>query len=301
MKRFRKIAAVALMACLALALCACASEPYKPAQKDSTVDPSALIKGGTLIVGVNSLSTPFAMQSNGSIVGLDVDIAAAIADEMGLKLEVVDVGSDATGALANGTVDMVMSLDSADDSLDCWVSDPYINSCVALFAQSSNSTIPTKKSKPTICAESSSMSAWVVTDQFGSSALEPQDLSTALENLSSGNASYVAADAIIGTYAINAAHYDAHMVALMEKLSGYCVGAASTNTALQSALQQALTSFNEKGLLNVIENRWLGSVVDYSNIAYTAGATDAKASTGIDSDKNDGEGVSDVGSNAVTF
>ncbi|MGN0046368.1 MAG: substrate-binding periplasmic protein [Eggerthellaceae bacterium] len=294
-----KIAALALVACLACALCGCASEPYVPAKKDSTVDPSALITADVLTVGVNANSAPFAMESDGSIVGIDVDVAASIADEMGLSLEVVDVGTDATGALENGTVDMVMGLDSADNSLDCWVSDPYMNSCVALFSHNSNSTIPTKKSKPSICADSASMSAWVVTDQYGSSALDPQDLSSSFEKLNAGETDYVAADAVVGTYATYASHYDAHIVALMEKLSGYCLGASSTNTALQSALQSALASFNEQGVLSVIENRWLGMSIDYDSISYTSGAKDAKASSSTQTESS--EGVSGVGSNAVTF
>lgn len=292
---------LALVACLTMALCGCASQPYTPKQKESTVDSSALIKAGTLTVGVNAMSAPFAMESNGSIAGIDVDTAAALADQMGLKLEIVDVGTDATGALEAGTVDVVMGLDSADTTLSCWVSDPYITSCVALFAQTSNSTIPTKKSKPSIAAEASSMSAWVVTSQFGADALNPQDISSAMEKLNSGEVTYVAADAVIGTYAINASKYNGHIVALMEKLSGFCIGASSTNTALQSAIQTALSNYSNQGVSDVVEARWLGQNLDLSTCSFTEGATDAKSNSGTDSSKEKESGVSGVGSNAVTF
>ena len=35
-------------------------------------------------------------------------MAAAIADEMGLDLQIIDVGSDPQSAIANGEVDIVM-------------------------------------------------------------------------------------------------------------------------------------------------------------------------------------------------
>ena len=66
-----------------------------------------------LRVGVNTQNQPLAGVSTSSqnIVGLDVDIAAYLADSFGLKLELVDVGTDAQAALDGGTVDIVMGVD----------------------------------------------------------------------------------------------------------------------------------------------------------------------------------------------
>ena len=94
MKRASVLVATLVVALsMAVALVGCSSGTYTPQTKDQAVSNSALKSSGTLRVGVNASNAPYAAESSGSIVGIDVDIAAAIADEMGLKLELVDVGS----------------------------------------------------------------------------------------------------------------------------------------------------------------------------------------------------------------
>ena len=92
-KRVAAAVLTALVACLAFALCGC-TEPYNPdaAKKAPTVDASALKEEGVLHVGVNASSYPLAGQANGKMSGLDVDVAAAIGQELGLRVEFVDVG-----------------------------------------------------------------------------------------------------------------------------------------------------------------------------------------------------------------
>ena len=88
----------------------------------------------TLRVGVNTENPPLAGMGSGKIIGIDVDIAAALADELGLKLSVVDVGSDPAGALANGTVDVVLGIDDSASDGDFWRSASYLPTGIALFA-----------------------------------------------------------------------------------------------------------------------------------------------------------------------
>lgn len=292
----------ALTICMGLMLCGCAGNTYTPSKKTSTVDSSALGKSGTLRVGVDSSNAPFASQSNGKIIGLDVDIAAALADEMGLNLEIVDVGTDADGSIKKGTVDVVMSIDKTDTSLSCWMSDIYTQSCVALFSKTANTTVPTKSSSPTIAAQTSSMSAWDVTNQFGTSALKStSDLKTAFSNLESGTVKYVAADAVIGSYVVNASNYDAHIVALMEKPSGYCMGVSNTNTTLKTAVAKALATLEDNGTIGIVETKWLGTSMDLSKVSLTEGAktaTTSSTSTSSDSTSTSTD-TSNAGANAV--
>jgi polar amino acid transport system substrate-binding protein len=100
-KRFVAVIVSAMAAVLLVALCGCTG-PYDPnaSMKESTVEPEALHQPGTLRVGVDAASYPFAGQANGEITGLDVDVASALAQEMGLKVEFVDVGSEPGEALS---------------------------------------------------------------------------------------------------------------------------------------------------------------------------------------------------------
>lgn len=314
MKRMVAVfASVVSVLALSLALCGCSSSTYSPEKKEATVTSPAIAQEGVLRVGVNSSNAPFSAQVSGGIVGLDVDVAAALADEMGLTLEIVDVGTDSEGALKEGTVDIIMSVDSTDTAATCWTSDPYIDSAVALFATDENATMPKKGDKNlTIEAQTSSMSAWEVSNQFGDEAMKGvSDLKTAFSDLSSGKTAYSAADAVIGSYVAHSNSIEAHIVGIMETPSGYCVGVGSDNENLQKAVAAALKSLSDKGIVSVIEKKWLGMALDMSKLAVSEGANDASAyeesDSESDSEKDSSEevmseenaGVGEVGSNAA--
>lgn len=295
------------------ALTGCATQDYVPKEKSPAVSSDVLIEAGVLHVGVTAENnTPFAGQASGKIVGLDVDIAAALADNLGLKLEIVDVGTDVDAALANKQVDIVMGVDKTSTQVACWRSDVYVESAVALFAPPSTTAVPTKESAPTIAAQSSSMSAWEVTNQFGDEALDAtSDLKGAFQAASSGAAGYAAADAVIGTYAAHTSEIDVHIVALMQNPSGYSIGVLDTNTDLKTAVSDALATLSGGGIISLIETKWLGAAIDLSNVPLTAavtngmGASDEEANGEKPADEASGDETAaasdqtDRGSNAV--
>ena len=218
MKRMKALVCCAAAACLAMVLAGCSSQQsYTPPEKSATVSSPAIGKSGTLRVGVNAGSPPLAgsPSSSSKIVGIDVDVAAALADQLGLKLEIVDVGTDPEAALKEGKVDVAMGIGSESD-VSFWRSPAYLPKGVALFSTPANATVPTKASSPKIAAQVSSTSSWQVTNEFGQDALVSEnDLKSAFAALADGSAQYVAADAVIGMYAAHSGGYDAQIVALM--------------------------------------------------------------------------------------
>ena len=287
-KRFGAIvAACALALCMVGMLAGCSSSNYQPESKSPTVATPTIGQSGTLRVGVNTGKSPLAgMGSDKSkIIGIDVDVAAAIADYMGLKLSIVDVGSDPESALKDGKVDIVMGIDSSDSTTAFWLSDEYLPTGVALFAlTSSNATVPTKDSNPTVAAQISSKSAWAVTNEFGDSALKTAtNLSDAFNQLSSGSVNYVASDAIIGLYAAHHQGIGVSMVALLANPSGYCVGVSSSNTQLRTSVTEAVSTLTSNGTIGVIESKWLGQSLDLAKTVKTAGAASASASSSASS------------------
>ncbi|MCH4183886.1 MAG: transporter substrate-binding domain-containing protein [Eggerthellaceae bacterium] len=267
------------------------STPYSPEMKSAQVAPPTIGENGVLRVGVNSNNAPFASQASGKVVGLDVDTAAAIADELGLKLEIVDVGSDPEGALEDGTIDIAMNIEKSDtNSRSFALTDPYVQTAVALFAQSGTSA-PSSSSLLTqsIEAQSSSLSAWQVTNQYGDSALKTtSDLKGAFADLSSGSTKYVAADAVIGTYVAKVSSCDASIVALLQKSTGYCIGVSSSNTDLKNAVSNALSTIQSNGVMNVIQTQWLGAPLDISSVPVvtTSKSTSSTTSSSNSSTKN---------------
>ncbi len=267
MKRWKALALTCIAAlCCSAVLAGCSSQAYTPTPKNQTISNSALSSAGTLRVGVNASAAPLAGQTSSSseIVGIDVDMAAALADQLGLKLEVVDVSTDAAGALTSGKVDVVMGVNKSD-SPSFWTSDTYLPTAVALFAQSSNSTVPANSASTKIAAQVSSNSAWAVTNEFDNSTITTtEDLKSAFSALESGKVQYVAADAVVGSYVSNNAGMDVHMVALMQQASGYCVGVLDGNTQLKQAVSNALSAMNSNGVSSVIQKKWLGTAMDLS-------------------------------------
>ena len=280
MKRF-KIAALAcaLATCACLLLAGCQSQTYTPPSKDQTVSASALGNPGTLRVGVNASSAPLAGQTSSSshIVGIDVDVAAYLADQMGLKVEVIDVGNDPATALSSGKVDMVLGVDASDENSGYWKSNPYIQTGVVLFGTASETAVPTVDSKPAIAAQASSKSSWRVTNLFGDSSLVVQeDLKAAFEAMAKGTARYVASDAVVGTYVAYSNGYDDKIIALLQDPSGYCAAVATSNTELQGAVASAIESLVSGGMMNIIESKWLGKAINLNDITIVKAPTDNK-------------------------
>ena len=296
-KRIRAIAALAAaMACLALVLGGCSSSNYQPALKDPTVAPPTVGQAGTLRVGVDTANPPLAGMGSDKIIGIDVDIAAALADRLGLKLSIVDVGSDPEGALAEGKVDIVMGIDQSEGG-DFWLSSAYLPTGVAAFATSPDAGVPTAGGSAKFAAQISSKSAWAVTNEFGESALtSTTNLTDAFADLTSGSDSYVAADAIIGYYAAHGQGIDVSIVAMLLAPSGYCIGVPNDNAELQAAVTQAVDDLTSGGVIDVIEQKWLGTSLDLSAVPQTAGAP---AATQAEDKDDDGDAPATVGGNAV--
>lgn len=273
-KRFASLVLCLIVgSCLIASLAACSSQTYTPEAKTPLISSPTIGKEGTLRVGVDSSKTPFAALIDSRFVGLNVDIAAAIADELGLKLELVDVGIDPATALAGDTVDIVMGIDKSDSTVNFWTSDPYIQSGSALFSMSEAAPIPTGDSQK-IAAQVSSTSAWEVSLQFGEGALvSAMDPEEAFANLSSGSVSYVAADAIIGTYAANKHSIAAHLTCLLQNPSGYSVGVLHENAELMQIISDTLATLEGNGMIDVIEKKWLGSVIDLTNVVVSSAIT----------------------------
>lgn len=257
-------------------------DTYKPELKSATVTPPTIGQSGTLRVGVNAEKSPLAGMSNDKIIGMDVDIAAAIADEMGLKLSIVDVGTDPRAALAEGKVDIVMDIDkAAETSEDMWTSQEYLPTGIALFAlASSNPGAPAAGSAPLVAAQVSSTSAWAVTNGFGEGSLKATtNLSEAFTQLAGGAVQYVAADAVIGLYAAHVQDTEVVIAAMMAEPTSYRIGIVSTNTDLQNAVDGIVNSLDQGGFMKVVERKWLGQTLDLASVAKVQSAAPAASST----------------------
>ena len=107
MKRWKALALTCIAAlCCSAVLAGCSSQAYMPTPKNQTISNSALSSAGTLRVGVNASAAPLAGQTSSSseIVGIDVDVAAAIADGS-LDQFVAEANELSTGDIFEGLLE----------------------------------------------------------------------------------------------------------------------------------------------------------------------------------------------------
>lgn len=280
--------AVCVIAMLSLVvLCACSSQSYEPEKKAQMVSGAVLHTDGVLRVGVDASNVPYAAESEGNIVGIDVDVAAALADEMGLTLELVDVGANVENAFSQENVDIVMGVKNTSDAY--WTSEVYMTSAIALFAPDQNATAPAS-SKETfkVSAQSSSMSAWQITEKYGESHLISEaDLKTAFTDLTNNTANYVAADSTIGSYVTHSLGIEAYPIAVLQEKTSYRIACLPTNTAMQNAINTSLANIQSGGVIGVIQSKWLGNNSDITNLpSVSSKASSSDKSSESTSNKN---------------
>jgi polar amino acid transport system substrate-binding protein len=226
-----------------------------------------IAQDGVLRVGVDSSKAPFAGRPDNTIIGIDVDIAAALAEQMGLELLLVDTnGQDINALLKDGTVDVVMNIqgDIAASFSEVQVG-PYLIDGPAIFAVGLSSEAqafdPAQLNGMTIAAQEASLAAWQVGKDYGDDKLLTfPSLNGALDELSAGGVSYAAADAIVGSYLAVQQYKDIRCEGLLVEPQGVYMGVATDKTELATALTEALRSLRDGGNLQVIVAKWLGPV-----------------------------------------
>ena len=240
---------------------------YTPPLKESTVADNLLIEAGVLKVGLDTTNnSPYAGNINSEIIGMDADIAALIASDLGLKLEFVEIDNASQLPIGEDKVDVVIGVNKdVVSNSNYWYSDPYISNGACLFATDSKTRVPEKDDGSKFSAQTSSASAWKVSSYFGSESLvSTSSLNESFEMLAAGEVKYVASDIIVGSYAVHSNEYAASPIAMLEAPTSLSLAADIKNTDLCIALSDVITKIKSNGFLDLIVNKWLGVAPDPS-------------------------------------
>jgi len=99
----KKLLVVLLALCLIFAFAACAADEDNT--DDTTTDEAAV-----LVMGTNAAFPPYEYYQENQIVGIDAEIAAAIADKLGMKLQIMDMEfGSIIAAVQTGKADIGMA------------------------------------------------------------------------------------------------------------------------------------------------------------------------------------------------
>lgn len=134
----KKVLSILLISCLALAFCACGGDTTEDTTTDDTATQTssqsldAIKAAGEIVMFTNAEFPPFEYRDdNSEIAGVDVDIAKAIAEDIGVELVIEDVNFDSivasvqSGKAAFGAAGMTVT-DERSQQVD--FSTKYISS-----------------------------------------------------------------------------------------------------------------------------------------------------------------------------
>ena len=264
----------ALLSCIVLSGCVLQTVP------NTTLTPATEEKitkrAGVLTVGVNGSNTPYGgVNSDGDLIGLDVDLAAALADEMGYELQIVDVSSNGRSAIEDRQADVVLGMTKSGDDDKVTYSTAYLDDGATLFTLTDNaveSVTDVKLNKSNIIVQDDTDAASTVEGAVGIEKVDvTSTLQEAFEALEAGEEKYLVTDAVIGSYF--ARDYDD--VVRIGYIGSSCITPRYAVTLtkreeLTAAVDEAMIALTENGRLRVVASKWLGSEA----AALLAGATD---------------------------
>lgn len=159
----KKILSVLLIVCLAVSLVACGS-------KDTAGD-AEKASGDVITVATNAEFPPFEYLDGDKVVGADMEMAEALAEKMGKKIEIVNIDFDAalTGA-ATGKYDMAVAGITANDDRKANMnfSDDYYKASQAIIVTADSAIAAAKdlEGKTVSCQEGTTGEQYLLDNNY---------------------------------------------------------------------------------------------------------------------------------------
>lgn len=281
MSRVARVSVIVLSVLMvAAAVSGCAKKQQEPAALQPKIAPPAIGEPGVLRAGVDFSTPPFAGEDAGRQAGLDIDVAAALAERLGLKLQIAEVKPDkAAEALKADQVDVVMSVPLSEKALaGTTLGGTYIEDGPVLFAKTDASATvePTLGVKDLdgrkVAVQKNSAAYWTLSEQFGPDALIVKPtLRDAFDAAKKGEAEFVAGDAIVGSYL--ARDFEGYqIVGTVSPATLLGVAVLPDNSELADAVRGSLDTLSADGVLDAIRGKWVGKMpkLPQSTVATTS-------------------------------
>ena len=221
---------------------------------------------GVLRVGLDPTYPPFEVDDGSGVHGLDVDLAKAIANDLGLDVQFVYFGYDGLyDALATEQVDVLISalVIIPERTRDFSYSEPYFDAGEILIVPADNETINSMEDLGghTLAVELGSLGHVEATEWAKRVVdLEIRPFPTADEALTAvqqGNADAALTDAISGRLFLRE-NDGLKRLPQSVTVEPFALVVRSEDRQLLTVLNQSLDTLQQSGQLDQIENEWLG-------------------------------------------
>lgn len=266
------LAAGVLAASLALFGCSSNSTAGNDTKKDDSAKADTsytLVTDGTLTMGTSADYPPFENLENGEAVGFDVDLCKAVADELGLKFEVVNNQFDSllTGLAAGGKFDVVlagMTVEPEREELADFTDTYYVDDqAVAVMKDGAitkdNAKEELNKAGVIIAVQSGTTGETYCRENFPNATIQPYGNSTdSFAAMQAGQATAVCTNAAVVKKMLSEAYSDAQVVLEVATGEEYAVAVNKDNPELTKAINEAIKKLQDDGTVEKLAAKWLG-------------------------------------------
>ncbi len=257
------LATTALAAVSVLALTGCAGAAPSGGDASAPADGGdsklTLIAEGTLTVCSDIPYEPFeSLDSSGKAVGFDIDITQAIADDLGLKLNVIDSSFDAiTSGLFKTQCDIAASSISITDGRKKNVdfSEPYYDDDLVLVAKKGSPVTSIEDAKGQKVGVQTATTGEIYAKDNGLDPIGYEDSGLQIQSLKGGQTVASLGNQSVLKYAIKG---DTNFEVVQEISTGEQLGIAvpKGNTATLEAVNATVTKLKSSGELDKLEAKW---------------------------------------------
>ena len=232
------------------------------------------IKDGVLSVGIEIGYPPMEYfdEDGRTAIGFDVEMATAIAEVMGLKLELVDTAWDGIFAGVNADkYDVIISAVSwtADRNKELLLSKTYIaNAPVLVVPNGSEIADVQDLAGKAVAVQMESTADYLmqkyVEDGLATELKQYEKVINAFDELKAGRADAVCTDSVVAAYYLGDDAVNYKIVWEADEKEPICMAMKKGNDALMAAIEEALDSIKADGKLAEIAKKYFGteSVID---------------------------------------
>lgn len=278
--KMKKIFALLLAATMILSLAACGSkdsgtqtnESAAPAETTAPADTAApaetaadfsTVTAGKLTMSTNAAFPPYeSTDDSGNFVGIDIEIAQAIADKLGLELQIDDMDFDAALLAAqNSKSDIVMAGVTVNEERLAVMnfSESYSTGVQSVIVKEGSDVTLDNLGDYMIGTQRGTTGNIYCSDDYGDDHVIAYDNGiTAVQALVNGQVDAVVIDNA-PAQSLVAANAGLTILDTEYAVEDYAIGMAKSNTALLDAVNGALAELKADGTVQSIVDKYIGN------------------------------------------
>lgn len=270
MKKFLSVLMAATMLVGVMALTGCGGDTTEPTTDEAnnqsepastTATDLKTVTEGVLTMSTNAAFPPYeSTDDSGNVVGIDADIAAAIAEKLGLKLQIDDMDFD--GALAapqSGKSDIVMAGVTANEDrlLTLDFTESYATGVQVVIVPEGSDVTLDNLGEQQIGTQRGTTGYIYCTDDYGEDhVVAYDDAIAAVKALNNGQIDCVVIDSAPAQELVKA-NPGLTILDTEYVTEDYAIGVAKGNTALLDAVNGALKELVEDGTVQSIIDKYI--------------------------------------------